>query len=123
MCVCGSLCARCGKGAVGEGAGWESALASDPPVRAFQKRMCLSAVPPPEARVPCWCGDHPTALTAAQWSEKRHTGSESTLPSGRLRRGAFPSPPSWGAHTRSSLSLPPEARRRSSKDHFRPQTY
>ena len=29
----------------------------------------LSAVPPPEASSPCWCGDHAIALTAAIWSE------------------------------------------------------
>ena len=40
----------------------------------FQKRMQRSAVPPPEARSPFWCGDHASALTAAVWSEKRSSG-------------------------------------------------
>ena len=33
-----------------------------------KKRMCLSAVPPPEARVEGLLGHHPMALTAALWS-------------------------------------------------------
>ena len=40
----------------------------DCPVRVFQNRMVLSAVPPPDARIPCWCGDHVKALIAAEWS-------------------------------------------------------
>ena len=40
----------------------------------FQKRMHLSAVPPPEASRPCWWGDQAMALTAAVWSENLSTG-------------------------------------------------
>ena len=50
----------------------------------FQKRMQRSAVPPPEARSPFWCGDHASALTAAVWSEKRSSGE---VPCGDLRVG------------------------------------
>lgn len=35
------------------------------PVLQFQNLMHLSAVPPPDASNPCWCGDHASALTAA----------------------------------------------------------
>lgn len=34
------------------------------PVKEFQKRIVLSATPPPDANNPCWCGDHAKALTA-----------------------------------------------------------
>ena len=40
----------------------------------FQKRMHRSAVPPPEASSPFWCGDHEMALTAAVCSLKRSKG-------------------------------------------------
>lgn len=42
----------------------------------FQKRMVRSAVPPPEASIPCWCGFHAMALTAAVWSLNRSTLNE-----------------------------------------------
>ena len=38
------------------------------PVRVFQNRIVLSAVPPPEARTPCWWGDQVRALMAAEWA-------------------------------------------------------
>lgn len=40
----------------------------------FQKRMHRSAVPPPDARRPCWCGDQAMALTAAVCSMSFKTG-------------------------------------------------
>lgn len=40
----------------------------------FQKWMHLSAVPPPEARSPCMCGDHAIAFTAAVCSLYFNTG-------------------------------------------------
>src|SRR5207237_8461639 len=40
------------------------------PVLVFQNLMLRSAVPPPEARRWCWCGDQATALTAAVCDEK-----------------------------------------------------
>ena len=43
-------------------------------VSVFQNRMHRSAVPPPLARSPCWCGDHAIAFTAATWLENRPTG-------------------------------------------------
>lgn len=44
------------------------------PVSVFQKRMQRSAVPPPEARSPCWCGDQAMAFTAARCSVYCWTG-------------------------------------------------
>lgn len=44
------------------------------PVSVFQKRMHRSAVPPPEARRPCWCGDQAMAFTAARCSVYCWTG-------------------------------------------------
>lgn len=44
------------------------------PVSVFQKRMQRSAVPPPEARRPCWCGDQAMAFTAARCSVYCWTG-------------------------------------------------
>ena len=71
----------------------------------FQKRMHRSAVPPPDASSPCWCGDHAMAFTAAVWSPYRSTGC-------------------WelADHTKSWLSFPPDASSRSSYDHFKPHT-
>ena len=37
------------------------------PVSVFQNLMYLSAVPPPEAKRPWWCGDQAMAFTAATW--------------------------------------------------------
>jgi hypothetical protein len=75
------------------------------PLAVFQKRIHLSAVPPPDARRPCWCGDHAIALTAAVCCVSRNTGCCDR----------------W-FHTNSWLSFPPEASSRSSCDHLRPQT-
>lgn len=44
------------------------------PLAVFQNRMHRSAVPPPDARSPCWCGDHAMALTAAVCSVRRRIG-------------------------------------------------
>lgn len=44
------------------------------PVRVFQNRMQRSAVPPPEASSPCWCGDQAIAFTAARCSVYCCTG-------------------------------------------------
>jgi hypothetical protein len=63
------------------------------PVRVFQKRIRRSAVPPPEARMPRWCGLQAMALTAALCSSNFHSGS----------------PPSKPFQTSSLLSLPPLA--------------
>lgn len=55
---------------------WEpvSVHCSGWPVRVFQKRMQRSAVPPPEARRPCWWGDQAMAFTAAKCSVYCCTG-------------------------------------------------
>ncbi len=71
----------------------------------FQKRMHLSAVPPPDASRPCWCGDQAMALTAAVWSENFSTGV----------LDCWFQMYSW-------LSLPPDASCLSSGDHFSPHT-
>ena len=76
------------------------------PVKVFLNFMFLSAVPPPEAKRPCWCGDQATALTAAIWSENLNNG---------LVDLAF--------HIINLLSLPPEHNCCSSGDHFKPQIY
>jgi len=76
------------------------------PLAVFQNLIHLSAVPPPDARRPCWCGDHAIALTAAVCSVKRNTGCCDR----------------W-FQTSSWLSFPPEASSRSSCDHFSPQTW
>ncbi len=73
------------------------------PLSVFLNRIVRSAVPPPEARRPCWWGDQAMALTAAVWSEY-------------LRIGSF----ECEFHTRSLLSLPPEQSCCSSGDHFSP---
>ena len=46
---------------------WEPVSTSccSAPVAAFQKQMRRSAVPPPDASRPAWCGLHASALTAA----------------------------------------------------------
>ena len=44
------------------------------PVAVFQKRRQRSAVPPPLASIPCWCGLHAIAFTAAVCSAYRSTG-------------------------------------------------
>mmetsp|Transcript_18353 Transcript_18353/g.58532 ORF Transcript_18353/g.58532 Transcript_18353/m.58532 type:complete len:203 (-) Transcript_18353:704-1312(-) len=76
------------------------------PDSVFQNRMHRSAVPPPEASRPDWCGDHAIAFTAAQCSPKRQRGSERRLAS----------------QTSNLLSLPPEASCRPSGDQRRPHT-
>lgn len=76
------------------------------PFKVFLKRMVLSAVPPPEARSPCWWGDQAIALTAAVWSLNFKIGSVECE-----------------FHTKSLLSLPPEHSCWSSGDHLSPQTY
>ena len=70
--------------------------------------MQRSAVPPPLTSNPFWWGDQAKAFTAALWLKNRHVGSE----------------PVWLAadHTRSLLSLPPDASWVSSGLHLRPQT-
>lgn len=75
------------------------------PVAVFQNRMHRSAVPPPLASRPCWCGDHAMAFTAAACSQKRSDG-------------AVLCP----FHTSKRLSLPPLASSRSSGLHFSPHT-
>lgn len=75
------------------------------PVSVFQNRMHLSAVPPPLASNPWWCGDHAMALTAAKCSVKAWTG---------CKLDAF--------QTNNLLSLPPEAKYWLSGDHLRPHT-
>lgn len=76
------------------------------PVNVFQKRIHWSAVPPPLASRPCWCGDHAMAFTAARCSVYVWTG---------LLLVTF--------HTNSLLSLPPLARCWWSGDHFSPHTW
>lgn len=71
----------------------------------FQKRMVLSAVPPPDTRSPCWWGDQANALTAAVCLSKLNVGVLE-----------------WRLQMLSRLSFPPEASCCWSKDHFRPQT-
>lgn len=75
------------------------------PVSVFQNRMQRSAVPPPLANSPWWCGDHAIAFTAAICSEYDWTG---------LNECWF--------HTYRRLSLPPLARYWLSGDHLRPHT-
>lgn len=75
------------------------------PVNVFQKRMQRSAVPPPLANSPWWCGDQAIAFTAAMCSEYDWTGLSEC----------------W-FHTYRRLSLPPLARYWLSGDHFRPHT-
>lgn len=63
-------------------------------------RMHLSAVPPPDANRPCWCGDHAMAFTAAVWSLNLSWAED--MDADQIS--------SW-------LSFPPEASCRSSGDH------
>ena len=74
-------------------------------VAEFQKRMQRSAVPPPDAKRPCWCGDHAMAFTAALWSLNLMIGEV------EFRFQMY----SW-------LSLPPLATSLSSGDHLSPHT-
>jgi hypothetical protein len=74
-------------------------------VAVFQNRMHRSAVPPPDASKPCWCGDQAMALTAAEWSENFMAGV--LLFNDQMH--------SW-------LSLPPDASWRLSGDHLSPHT-
>lgn len=76
------------------------------PVIEFQKRIVLSAVPPPDTSNPCWWGDHARALTAAVCFNKLAVGWRE-----------------WRLQIFSLLSFPPEANCCWSKDHFNPQTY
>ncbi len=76
------------------------------PLRVFLNLMVLSAVPPPDAKRPCWWGDQAMALTAAVWSLYLRIGSVE-----------------WEFQTKSLLSLPPEQSCWSSGDHFNPQIY
>lgn len=94
------MCLTCGTGHLPV-----SMVLSAEEVAVFQNRMQRSAVPPPDARRPCWWGDQAMALTAAEWSVKRSTGVEEC----RFQMK------SW-------LSLPPLAISRSSGDHFSPHT-
>lgn len=71
----------------------------------FQNLIWRSAVPPPVARRPFWCGDQPMAFTAAVCSWNFTTG---------LFECRF--------QIISLLSLPPEASCWSSKLHLSPQT-
>ena len=82
------------------------------PCKVFQKRMHLSAVPPPLTRSPRWCGDQANALTAALCWANLNWGSR-----------AFVQPICYLAdHIISLLSLPPLASCESSKEYFSPQT-
>lgn len=63
-------------------------------VKVFQNRMHWSAVPPPVAKRPLYCGLHPIALTAA-WCWLNLTSGWS--------------PFCMGCHMNSLLSFPPEA--------------
>jgi len=76
-----------------------------PPVKLFQNRIFLSAVPPPLASRPLWCGLQAIALTAARCSPNLQVGLESVPP-----------------QMKSLLSLPPLASWKVSAFHFRPQT-
>lgn len=78
------------------------------PILVFQNFMQRSAVPPPDASKPLWCGLHAIALTAALWDPNLCIGS--------VGLELFPLD-----HTINLLSLPPDARYWSSNDHFRPQ--
>ena len=79
----------------------------------FQKRICLSCVPPPVARTPATCGSHASALTAAVCSWNFHNGDESPgcaaviVPSSAFRRREE----LRRSHMHTLLSLPPLASR------------
>ena len=72
----------------------------------FQNFNVLSVVPPPEASMFDWCGDHDNAFTAATWSLKHDRGED----------GIF------REVTSTLLSLPPDANKFSEGDHLIPQT-
>ena len=74
--------------------------------RVFQNLMVLSAVPPPVASTPWLWGDHDMPFTAATWLLNLQIGVEE-----------------WLDQMNNLLSLPPDASRLLSKDHFSPQTY
>ena len=73
--------------------------------RVFQNLIVRSAVPPPDARSPRWCGLQAIAFTAAQCSLHLNVGSLLSF-----------------SHTISLLSLPPDASCPSSEFQRRPQT-
>lgn len=102
------------------------------PFAVFQKRMHRSAVPPPDARRPLWCGDQAMALTAAVCSVSLNTGccecwfhtkscsKEAIILNDQIKERNL-------LHRmvicRSTwLSFPPEASSLSSFDHLSPQT-
>jgi hypothetical protein len=72
----------------------------------LQSLMLLSVVPPPVTNKLCLWGDHANPFTAAVWWSN-------------LAIYLF----IFEDHITTELSLPPEARKLSSKDHFTPQTY
>jgi hypothetical protein len=72
----------------------------------FQNLIVLSAEPPPDARTPWLCGLQAMPFTAAEWDVNLQIGVVLLM-----------------LQMKSLLSLPPEARRLLSKDHFSPQTY
>lgn len=78
---------------------------SSVPVNVFQNRIFMSAVPPPLARMPCWCGFQEMALIAATCSVKRYIGVSLIL-----------------SQTKSLLSFPPLASWFSCTFHLRPHT-
>ena len=73
--------------------------------KVFQNFIVLSADPPPEARTPWLCGSQAIPFTAAQWDVNLQIGVEL-----------------WALQMNSLLSLPPDASRLLSNDHFKPQT-
>lgn len=120
------------------------------PVSVFQKRMQRSAVPPPDASSPCWCGDQAMAFTAArcsvycctglrlewfQTSSCRDNSCEAqgiSAPRGKNSLSLLRVHPyhtcstdgGWpcGRSGPTLLSLPPEARSWWSVDHLSPHT-
>lgn len=104
------------------------------PLVVFQKRIHLSAVPPPDARRPFWWGDHAMALTAAVcsvsfkigcWECWFHTRSWKSIKQLVLHNQAIGHWNWYKGHaiTITWLSFPPEASSLSSWDHFKPHTY
>ena len=73
---------------------------------AFQNLIVLSAVPPPLANTPWFCGLQANPLTAALWPVNLQIGVEL-----------------WILQTNNLLSLPPDANKLPSNDHFNPHTY
>lgn len=111
------------------------------PVSVFQKRMQRSAVPPPEASSPCWCGDQAMAFTAAkcsvycctgrtlEWFHTSSYGRAAGRTGGEAKRGdTLVFEDSRGRHRvgtpqlHTLLSFPPEASSWWSVLHLRPQT-